>query len=131
MKKWQQEPSELSFDSNGLHCHIKRHPSLLHLCGYVGVAKNHPLFGKDYNELYEMGIDIDIHGGVTYAEPEGDEWVFGFDCAHSGDLVPSSILHGWKDMGDVYRDIEYVTAETEKLAKQLSEIQEQHQNEKA
>jgi len=28
--------------------------------GYVAVPKEHPLYGKDYNN-----IDIDIHGGLT------------------------------------------------------------------
>ncbi len=52
-------------------------------------------------------------------------WWFGFDCAHAGDFNPS---YG-KDLGHAtgwgtyieYRDLDYVTAECRKLAKQLHE----------
>jgi hypothetical protein len=58
-------------------------------CGYVGVPKNHPWWGLDYDD-----VQVDIHGGLTYGRnkhPEADEqtptdfWWFGFDTAHFGD----------------------------------------------
>jgi len=48
--------------------------------GYVHIPKTHPLYGKGYDE-----IDVDVHGGLTYAEKEGESWVVGFDTAHYGD----------------------------------------------
>ena len=52
--------------------------------GYVGVSESHPYFGKGYDD-----VDIEIHGGLTYAREEYiDEtryWVFGWDTSHYGD----------------------------------------------
>lgn len=57
-------------------------------CGYVGVPKGHPMFGRDYNKCIE---DIDCHGGLTYSGFRDDNskeyWYFGFDCAHADDGV--------------------------------------------
>lgn len=57
--------------------------------GYVGVPKDHPYWGKDYNSIE----GVSVHGGLTYGadhlpmnEPDG-YWWFGFDTAHSGDCV--------------------------------------------
>lgn len=48
---WNTEPDELKWmTSAGYAAEIHRHPSLKHLCGYVGVPATHPLFGIDYNE---------------------------------------------------------------------------------
>ena len=70
--------------------------------GYVAIPKEHPLYGVSYNN-----VDIDIHGGLTYAEyseftnknfdkykvelldgelPNG-YWVFGFDTMHYMDSI--------------------------------------------
>lgn len=115
--KWLTEPESKTFESYGYKCEIKRHPSLGHLCGYVYIPKSHPLWGKGYYELYEIDIDIDVHGGLTFAGQSGDEWVFGFDCAHYGDFVPGM---GSMHLGDEsYRDMAYVTKETKGLARQL------------
>jgi|TARA_R110002167_G_scaffold364987_2_gene588443 hypothetical protein len=49
--------------------------------GYISLKPNHPWFGKDTMDLYK----VEVHGGITYAEQEGDRWVIGFDTAHGGD----------------------------------------------
>lgn len=66
--------------------------------GYVAVPKDHPYYGKHYDDIE----DIDIHGGLTFSENgkwcynnyedleiiEGNKedlkdcWVFGFDTCH-------------------------------------------------
>lgn len=114
---WQTEPdSEYWVDKNtGLDCCIKRHQDLGHLCGYVRVPKEHPLFDCGYNypadwcstppeviwwRRYVLGqteyalADIDVHGGLSFSGPikvtrgpEKDKW-FGFDCGHFYDLSP-------------------------------------------
>lgn len=95
------------------------------LCGYAAVESDHPWYGKDWEVP-----DVDVHGGLTYADrcredspichiPEpgetDDVWWFGFDCAHAFDLSPAHRF----DIEEVYRDINYVRAEVESLAKQL------------
>lgn len=86
---------------------------------------------------------LSVHGGITFAagcDDEGDErrsichvpqpgrpdevWWLGFDTAHFRDYMPehykrSPVLAGQK--AD-YKDIAYVKAETESLARQLKEI---------
>jgi len=65
-----------------------------------------------------------VHGGLSYAhnglrDYEGPPlWWFGFDCAHSGDLCPNE-QPCW---GASYRDMAYVTRETEHLAEQLAAL---------
>lgn len=163
-QKWETEPNELNFEAHGLLCHIFRHPKLGHLCGYVGVDKTHPLYGKDYDDMItvpdfirdrvididkvgifnliastydeskpndiKVSLAFDVHGGLTFSKfgKDSDLWWFGFDCAHSGDLIPYQL--SWispSDMGRfseiieaVYRDIEYVKSECDSLALQLS-----------
>lgn len=70
-----------------------------HRCGYVGVPKSHPMYGKGYDEnlpflkMATMEVYFDVHGGVTFAGKgiggnypvEGELWWFGFDCAHCDD----------------------------------------------
>ena len=49
---------------------------------------------------------IDVHGGVTFYEEEGDGWIYGFDCCHSWDrFAPKSL--------------EYVVAQIEDMVKQV------------
>lgn len=98
-----------------------------------------------------MSCVLQVHGGVTYTdacqgelchvpkpgEPDNVWWI-GFDCAHSGDQVPGLLAiekrHGWDAPDhplalrtyrshDVYRDLDYVTEETQRLAEQLRELQ--------
>ncbi len=189
---WQNEPDKKQWldSETGMPCLIIRN-NVGALCGYVGVAKNHPLFGLDYDkshpclvELWEQAksgtigkrgiftlifasseenntnprIDMvfDVHGSLTFSgacmkhnpaypnvtpeilESEGichlvedgeddNVWWFGFDCGHCDDWSPK--LYGeepqWqqyygKDM--IYRDIDYVTAEVQSLAKQLKAV---------
>lgn len=97
----------------GLNVRIRRHPRLLHLCGYVKVPKESSLFGKDM-----FDIDVDVHGGVTYArDMEKNEWWVGFDCAHLYDITPGLSEHFPYDAE--YRDMEYVKRECNKLAEQI------------
>lgn len=76
---------ESRFVYKGFPCVVLFQP-LCHRCGYVGLPKGHPLYNVDYAE-----IDIDCHGGLTYASDElsgvdiPDTWWIGFDCAHAGD----------------------------------------------
>lgn len=63
-------------------------------CGYVKVTPGHPWFGRNYDE-----IDADVHGGLTFSEPDkpcaaggpDDGYWFGFDCAHHNDAEDPSL----------------------------------------
>ncbi len=129
---WDDEPDKIQWPdkATGLPCLIVR-GAVGALCGYVGVPKGHPWFGKDYDD-----VEVDVHGGLTFASPcqlgaeaeaichkpaegESDQvWWLGFDCAHLGDLCPTMrrIAHNHRD---VYRPIAYVEQECCSLAKQV------------
>jgi hypothetical protein len=143
---WDDEPDREEWRSHGLPCLVKRGPSGA-WCGYVGVPPGHPWHGTSYNEAlcghegcYEHHIEVNVHGGLTYAAPcDGDEgegichvpqegepadvWWLGFDCAHSGDLSPKhdGLTSKWATQFDyVYRDLAYVKGETARLAEQIA-----------
>jgi len=76
-------------------------------------------------------MDVDVHGGITFAKIEpcehvdGIGWWIGFDCAHLGDahfppddpgLLKYPILG---DPGDHYWTLPEVKEETERLAEQV------------
>lgn len=128
---WHDEPDKAHWvdEATGLDCLIVRN-HLGALCGYVGVPPAHPWHGKDYDDVY-----VDVHGGLTYADrcqedeehgichlPEpgrpDDVWWLGFDCAHSGDLVPGV---GRVSPYETYRDLNYVRDEVAGLARQAAE----------
>ncbi len=81
------------------------------------------------NSLARLDVLFDVHGSLTYANEHcpltGDapagHWWFGFDCSHCDDLSPA---YGDFMRDGIYRDIEYVKAECESLAKQLAEYKE-------
>lgn len=72
---------------------------------------------------------FDVHGGLTYSamgdgtlRPAG-YWWFGFDCSHLGDYSPRSAEKHPEFYRDcIYRDMAYVTRETERLAEQLAAL---------
>jgi hypothetical protein len=47
---------------DGYHLLILKIPVMLHLCGYVGVPKTHPLYNLDDTTDPRL-TDINIHGG--------------------------------------------------------------------
>lgn len=87
---WTKEPDKVSWtdEATGLPCLIVRNPSGA-LCGYAGVAKDHPahgmgymqcVYGADGNERVlptgkQAIYDITVHGGLTFADgcSHGDE----------------------------------------------------------
>lgn len=152
---WTTEPDRKDWEAHGLKCAIRRVRDAGHLCGYVGIPKEHPLHGVGYydecpaleplreqvryapnDEGISPEMALEVHGGITYSDnhvaggkPDG-LWWFGFDCAHSGDLSPGLQSH-LRDagaftslLGGEYRDMAYVTRETENLAKQLCSLKE-------
>lgn len=162
---WSVEPDVEVFKHANYRCVVYRHPSLFHLCGYVGIPKSHPLYGIGYSrpskhlerklkklkkaKSFEWSmprglaalfggdlaptpeIVFDVHGGVTYAgesfqpiqSPVKTLWFFGFDCAHAGDLSPSSQYWFGDERSapnwETYRDVGYVKKECARLADQL------------
>ena len=136
---WQDEPDRKDWHHAGFHVFAHRNETLGNWCAYVGVEKDHPYFGKNYDD-----IPVDVHGWLTYGracdgkmichvpcEGESEEtWWFGFDCGHSFDTSPGTIgLYKQAGIdsifrGATYKTLSYVENETNKLAQQLRDIME-------
>lgn len=104
------------------------HNGIGYRCGYVRVPKGHPWHGRDYDDL-----PANVHGGLTFAEPdvecdkpgEDDAWWIGFDCAHSGDAPDPALLtaaDAFKGLNhsESVRTQEYVEAQCRRLCEQAS-----------
>ena len=115
-KQWEYEPDKVTFEYEGLKCEVIRCKGIGHLCGYVTLPEWHPWANLTTCDL----IDVDVHGGITFAQQTDDGYVIGFDCGHAGDITPSIYERFWQesDHDQTYRDIGYVIRETVKLAKQ-------------
>lgn len=146
---WESEPNRMNWKHAGLQCMAVRATSMLHWCGYVGVPREHKAYGQDYDAIqgsYKLNtltgqyedseplFDINVHGGLTYANkcaghvchiPEpgdpDDVWWLGFDCAHYMDLSPGLLQYTDKigRFRDTYRDLNFVKRECERLAEDL------------
>lgn len=140
---WQDEPSKIQWidEATDLDCLMVRNRWGC-WCGYVGVAPGHRFYDITYRALEDAGEDISAHGGLTYSDrcQEAEDvddirlvchtpypgrspeiWWFGFDCGHSMDLMPGMrAMLGDYGIVDTYRDVAYVRAEVERLARQLA-----------
>lgn len=88
-RPWESEPNNVRFKALGYDCEIKRHPELLHLCGYITIPSGHPLFEVEEGEMDHF---IGMHGGVTYDKKRKSTRTLGFDCAHAEDFSPGTFM---------------------------------------
>lgn len=63
-----------------------------HPTAYIEIPFTNKLFGMGYGEIYDMGIDIEVHGGLTYADDylrdiKNNTWFIGWDYAHYNDYA--------------------------------------------
>lgn len=115
MSKEPQSVTEKTWEYKSLKCKVK-FLFQSYRCGYVGVQKGHPDYGKSYDD-----VDVDVHGGLTYGEQGEDNFYWlGFDCAYSGDFIKGVSEH----KGDFFWTLEEVIKETNKLAEQLAKHEE-------
>lgn len=72
-----------------------------------------------------IAIALKVHGSVSFSGSRDgfDEWFFGFDCGHFGDVSPAMLTFMPSMRGHgVYRDLAYVQAECRSLAEQLHRL---------
>ena len=126
----------------GLSCAVVMNREAQNRCGYVRVPLGHAMHGQHYDK-----VDVEVHGGLTFSDIEpctehkdGQGWWFGFDCAHSNDLMydPDADLakvsaevrrmfaiykqfHIAPETGHYWTEAE-VVAETNRLAEQLAKL---------
>ena len=123
-KPWLTEPNDVLFMTDaGYPAQIRRNLMTLTLCGYIYLPVGHPLHGVEYSFF---GYDaVDVHGGWTYADSEGEAWCVGFDCNHLYDYAPGMAprLNEHGEDRTKYRTIEFVTKELERTAKQFKAME--------
>src|SRR5438105_1938510 len=80
---------EREWKAFGLSCAVVQNREAGNRCGYVRVPPGHPAWGKHYDD-----VDVDVHGGLTFARPEpcmehedGQGYWLGFDYAHCYDAM--------------------------------------------
>lgn len=101
-------------------------------CGYVGVPKDHALYGVGHDDL---SYAYECHGGLTYSgyhsprrsfhlpwdckQGNDDYWWLGFDCSHHGDLaMPKNPAYKISTVG-IHRTLDYCEINCENLAEQI------------
>jgi hypothetical protein len=116
---------ELVYFEKEFKCIVRKDSHLGHLCGYIVIPKEHPFYG-----MYRDHIPLAVHGGITYANHEDDDYVIGFDCAHAEDLVPGIVrdleLAGYVTgvmrrfpFPATYKDLSYVKGEISHMIRQV------------
>ena len=125
---------------------VVMHNNMGFRCGYVRLPLGHPWHGK----LTTYLVNVEVHGGITYAGPsdprpyavlshvvalyavgDDDGWWIGFDCAHGWD-APDPALPGRHHTcishryfpPDGVRSQEYVEAECRSLCEEAAAEQE-------
>lgn len=101
--------------------------------GPIGKRGVMDVFLRALSGEMKAGMLLDVHGGVNFSRAieAPDDYLppgfwYGFDCAHADDLMPwmheryPDLLRFGKR--GVYRDVPYVRAECESLARQLADL---------
>lgn len=130
---WGDDRIEREFEESGLKC-CTRTNGMGHRCGYVAVGEGHPLYGIGYDDLPE----IDVDGGVTFANGADGMWMFGWDAAHAWHIrdwsIASDSMREHRDKhpelyvdfvwssGSYMVDADMAEQETRDLARQIAEI---------
>ena len=117
-----EEGDELSWIYKDFNCFIKRN-HLKAWCGYVKIPKELPLNFDFKSDDY---FPLICHGGITFQSSNDELFnVVGFDCAHSGDLIPKMLefdsTHGDRN---TYKDKDFVISETNSIVDQIIEFKE-------
>ena len=128
---------EVMYSIDGEYLGLIRINALNVLCGYVKLPENHPYIGLDLYDITHVNnplYELDVHGGVTFADCIGDgyatgfgcahvgDYAIGFDCAHAGDYVPR--FSDFTPFADgVWRDEAFVINELKRLVEQLKEVE--------
>jgi hypothetical protein len=128
---WEREPDMDAWEHAGLKCYARRHPQLRAWCGYVAVPEGHPLHGRTVIEACCAEPEIQVHGDVSWSGRLEDvapgAWLIGWDAMRGYDYIPGmrdiympDIATGEGGTPASYRTLDYVRAETSRLAEQLA-----------
>lgn len=96
-----------------------------HPTAYIEIPRGNKLYYKNYEEIYSMGLDLEVHGGLTYSDKclqniKNESWFIGWDYAHYGDYM------GVNEMLDIYSNHKKWTTEMmiEECMEAIDQIEE-------
>lgn len=135
---WDDGRTEREFEECGLQC-CTRTQDMGHRCGYVALPKGHPLFGKDWDKCYGIAPELEVDGGITFANGTDDMWILGWDAAHSWHrrdwtIMSERMRESAQKYPELYVEVDYPTGisymvdadmaehETRRFARQLAEL---------
>lgn len=154
---WKLEPDKMLWKDpkTGYLCLIRRVPDLTHLCGYVGISEDHPLYRTQLIQFRRDKTLLDyfnVHGFITMAYPgkefeqepgpsnkigfapiEGqpnptDIWWIGIDMLQNEDVVPIIADDPSDNTPErTYRDLGFLIKELEKLAGLLEKFKDEYE----
>ena len=131
---WNDGRTEREFEESDLQC-CTRTIDMGHRCGYVALPKGHPLFGKDWDACYDVAPELNVDGGITFANGTDDTWILGWDAAHCWHRPDPSIMSdnyraiserigSFHDEFAVMVDADMAEQETRRFARQLAVLRE-------
>jgi hypothetical protein len=82
--------------------YVQKMPDAKHFCLYISIPANHPLYGKNYDEVPDATFS-------SADEAEPNRWVFGWDYAHYKMLTLASIFLHYSINSDEIVDLEIIT----------------------
>lgn len=129
---WDDDRTEREFEESGLQC-CTRTQDMGHRCGYVALPKGHPLFGKGWDDCYDIAPELEVDGGITFANGTDGMWILGWDAAHCWHRPDPSIMSdGYRAIrerhGDFFEpnavmvDADMAEHETRRFARQLAAL---------
>ena len=106
-----------------------------HPTAYVEIPSKDILYNMDYNDLYDIGVNIPVHGGLTFSgklhlAPLDERYFLGWDYSHYGDFIGYDLKFNFKDfegrkwkVKDIFmQDVTVAIEEIIKANKPLSKL---------
>ena len=106
-----------TFDYKGYKCMIKNNSMYNTKLGHIVIPNNDKLYNAKWDE-----IDINVHGGITFAGELDGEFVIGFDCMHFFDLDMKDNEEDAAKIFECNKTIDYVRQELKNAVEQIIEI---------
>ncbi len=126
IRPWEYEPDLYEWKYKDMDCIARRNVSTGTWCGYVDIPSEKwavllkALPNKRIDEVDDL---LFVHGGITFGDYvlNKDVMRLGFDCAHAGDVLPKETFAALNE-GGVYRTLDFVIFECERMADQIIEL---------
>lgn len=122
----EQEGNESTFYVKEYRCEAHRHSDFMFWCGYISRKDGEPMT----EEEVEVFDDIAI-GGMTF----NTDLELGFDCGHSGQLIPGYLMNPILETEDKVSPMDYyvtlrnVEGVLEETANAMSEVMNNEEDE--